>query len=327
MSGQVKSNGPERRRGHLIDDKRRRGISDLDERPTKQQRITGPDDQDADLSQPGLIPPYNCKVLPKSTKDPPLPHLKPGALSDAVFTHASVADGKYKGTPLATYEQLEFYGDAAIEFISTRLIFHNFGTLLTGKQSTLRQSIVNNKTLAKFSKRYGFPDKLKCTQMLRQSPQWEKTCADVFEAYVAALVLSTPDGFSVAERWLTELWMPLLPQQAENTVGISLNYKDELQRKIGGYNVTIKYEKINDPILEAAAARGGQEMKVGVYLTGWGCQRQEIGQAVGIGKTEAGILAAKDAFERKDSAMNEIVEKKRAHDAKRKAEKEAKEHG
>lgn len=301
--------------------------SDITEdRPVKQQRVNTDEAQKPVPIAFGRIPPYKSpsfSTLSSPNLYPKPPPIQDEAMASAVFTHSSVVDGKYSASAQSTYEQLEFYGDAAMELIATRLIFHNFPTLLTGKQSTLRQNLVNNKTLAKFSRRYEFPEALRCTQALRESPQWEKACADVFEAYVAAVVLSSPDGFHTAEKWLTELWKPFLPQEQAKRIGIDRNYKDELQRKIGGYGIVIKYEKINDPVLEAAAAKGGQKLKFGVYLTGWGLQKQELGQAVGIGKTEAGMLAAKDALERSDGMLEQIVETKRTHDEKRRAEKEA----
>lgn len=45
-----------------------------------------------------------------------------------------------------------------------------------------------------------------------QPKRWTKTKSDIFEDYVAAVILSRPEGggFQLVERWLTSLWLPEL---------------------------------------------------------------------------------------------------------------------
>jgi len=64
-----------------------------------------------------------------------------------------------------------------------------------------------------------------------------------------------------------------------------------------------------------------------VYLTGWGYERVKLGNAVGVGKKEAGMKAVLDAFENNGELIEEIVEKKRVAKEKREAEQEVKAKG
>lgn len=179
---------------------------------------------------------------PSSSSLPPLPPVAPGNLSTAPFTHPSAASSRYVSSstspktsidshlPQLNYERLEFLGDAYIEIIATRIIYARFPHLLTGKQARVREALVRNSTLADFADRYGFGRRVIGDKAMMGEGQgynghghnkgskgpkhktWEKMLADVFEAYVAAVVLSNIDnnGFGAAETWLEHLWAPLL---------------------------------------------------------------------------------------------------------------------
>lgn len=185
-------------------------------------------------------PSYHSMASRSASAFPALPALAPGNLSTAPFTHPSIASSKYTAsyTPgrQLNYERLEFLGDAYIEIIATRIIYARFPHLVTGKQARLRETLVRNSTLAGFATKYSFGSRIvgdrgilgegavvggyvHGTQLgpgmgQGQGPKaktWEKTLADVFEAYVAAVVLSdVVDGFKTVESWLEELWAPLL---------------------------------------------------------------------------------------------------------------------
>ena len=181
---------------------------------------------------------------------PELPEILPGPYSDVPFIHSSVAPidrvsgafleqkhrNKYAVSPKAgklsspmpnetprelNYERLEFLGDAYLGVIASNLIFSHFPHLPPGKQTTLRSNLVNNETLMHFSRAYGFDEKLQISGFFAhhmrdsESPKgnkgFNKILADVFEAYVAAIVLSDPEnGISRLEKWLKELWTPIL---------------------------------------------------------------------------------------------------------------------
>ena len=84
--------------------------------------------------------------------------------------------------------------------------------------------LVKNDTLTTFARGYGFEERAKLPAHLIAEMErgasgngkgkgkgWAKVLGDIFEAYVAAVVLDAPEGgFERAETWMRELWMPML---------------------------------------------------------------------------------------------------------------------
>lgn len=151
-----------------------------------------------------------------SAYPPPLPSLA-AHLQTAPFTHSSSADTR---SGKLNYERLEFFGDACLEMIATRLIFSRFPQLPVGRQSLLREKLVRNSTLAQYARMYGFQQRMIGTGMTGMTGKAEeKMLGDLVEAYIGALVLggspgedeesSSKGGFEVAEEWLTTLWVRL----------------------------------------------------------------------------------------------------------------------
>ncbi|KAF2158131.1 hypothetical protein K461DRAFT_318119 [Myriangium duriaei CBS 260.36] len=188
--------------------------------------------------------PFTSSPIPSTPFTLPLlPPILPGPYTDAPFIHRSVAPtDRVSGTSLApgiqdpgkelNYERLEFLGDAYLSLIASSLIFSRFPSLHPGQQSSLRSALVSNDTLQRFSRAYGFDTKLQATGLglggrgleaatrngskLRGNKGINKIYADVFEAYVAAAILSDPEGgYAKVERWLKELWTPILLESQE----------------------------------------------------------------------------------------------------------------
>ena len=155
-----------------------------------------------------------------------------------------------------------------------------------------------------------------------------KVNGDIFEAYVAAVVLSKPKGaklgtanadsfadpfggdapgFAVAEKWLTELWR--LSGKLKNVTKVDdEKSKGDLQRKLGGKGVLITYEQERERIV--LKDKGLEQYFMGVYLTGWGYQNQHLGSGEGLSKKAAGMAAARDALERSAKLIAEVEAKK-----------------
>lgn len=152
-----------------------------------------------------------------STTLPPLPPIKPQYQKTA-FCHKSLfTTSRELATSDLTYERLEFLGDAYIELFASRLIYESYSHLPAGRMSQVRELLVKNETLAELSRSYGFDQKIavgaEIGELLRDShgkgnKGYNKIVGDVFEAYVAAVVLSDFEGrgFEKAERWCRELW-------------------------------------------------------------------------------------------------------------------------
>ncbi|KAJ1705457.1 hypothetical protein AFCA_007721 [Aspergillus flavus] len=236
---------------------------------------------------------------------PVLPPIMDKVLERAVFTHPGVSNDTEK-----TYDRLEILGDAYIELIATKLIWKRFREIPSGRISQIRELLVKNETLAEYAAGYGLDRKAAVPQdYLRQSKRWTKTRADIFEAYVAAAIISHPvDGYRVVENWLTQLWLPKLSE-----LGIQkpvLNAKELLARKIMGKGIKLRYIDEHPP---AQQGPGMQTFFVGVYLTGWGWNNKHLGSGQGPNKTIAGNEAAHQALSN-EPMVEEITCAKRAYE-------------
>ena len=231
-------------------------------------------------------------------KYPDLPSISP-SLAAKVFTHSSVYSNSKTINVVNTYDRLEFLGDAYLEVIASRLLWGLFPDGSSGKLSSLRELLVKNETLAVFSRAYGFDKQLKFggdVAVTAGPSSMMKIHGDVFEAYVAAVVLSDGErGFADVEEWLTALWMPLL--RGVKTETVELKWKSELAKLIMAPGVRINY------VEEKRVAQKGKGLEtyfMGVYLTGWGFENQLLGRGSGLNKVTAGDEAAKAATENKD---------------------------
>ncbi|KAL4903550.1 hypothetical protein BDW74DRAFT_41741 [Aspergillus multicolor] len=253
------------------------------------------------LTGPGLeVPPLTWN----HTKSlPPLPPIPDEQLERAVLTHPGVSKD-----PKTTYDRLEILGDAYIELFSTKLIWNRFQHMPSGRMSQIRELLVKNETLAEYATRYGIDSRASVPPEFSNQPKrWIKTRGDIFEAYVAAVILSHPHGYAVAESWLSELWLPKL-ETLEESNSFS-QAKEALARKIMGKGAKLRYVDEKKPIQHKG---GTQSFFIGVYFTGWGWADKHLGSGQGSNKTIAGNRAAQQALENGD-LINKIIASKESH--------------
>lgn len=239
---------------------------------------------------------------------PPAPEID-SKYSEIVFTHPSVASKDSNISESASYDRLEFLGDAYLEVIASELIFDRFSNLTAGRMSQVRESLVKNETLAKVAEAYGWDKKIKNGfHLQRESPHaWIKIKGDVCEAYVAAVVLSHKDGLQVAKSWLQTLWASALDSVAARTPA-SDKSKVELSKRIAGKGAKIDYIDEKPPIVHKG--QGVETYFVGVYLTGWGWDNQFLGSGKGLSRNAAGQEAAAAAINNKP-LIDDIMAKRR----------------
>ncbi|GKZ27780.1 hypothetical protein AbraIFM66951_006110 [Aspergillus brasiliensis] len=239
---------------------------------------------------------------------PTLPPILDDMLERAVFTHPGVSNNTGP-----TYDRLEVLGDAYIELISTKLIWDRFRDIPSGRISQIREILVKNETLSGYASMYGLDSRASVPPDYRKQPKrWLKTKADIFEAYVAAVVLSDAgNGYRVAEEWLRQLWSPKLEKLGKPKS--ALHAKEELAKKIMGKGIKLDYIDERPP---AQRGRGLQTYFIGVYLTGWGWTREHLGSGQGSNKAIAGNEAAEQAL-LNEPLINKIMEAKKAHLAQR----------
>lgn len=158
--------------------------------------------------------------------------------------------------------------------------------------------------------------------------QYIKTLGDIFEAYVAAIVLSdSQNGYSISEKWMHTLWMPKLDAQdsAETGTPPPANAKNELAKRVMGKGIRLEYRD-SEPPDNSESAAGKTWYTIGAFLTGWGWSQTKLGQGRALNKSQAGVIAAARALE--NSLTEQISTIKRAHDdaiAKERAVKERQE--
>ena len=219
--------------------------------------------------------------------------------------------------------------------------------------------LIKNETLASFALSYGFEKRAKLPGDLmvtnrgsKEEKKWRKVLGDMFEAYVAAVVLGDPEhGFTTVEEWMRELWAPILaaddpvpssshplisttnptatnPQSSGDSVSTATQVSDfpkvTLSQKVMGKGIKLDYRhEINPDIVRRQARRDGKEkFKIGVYLTGWGFAGVCLGQGEGLNKVEAGDQAAIRALGHPITAEAEGRKRVFDHGVRRKREKE-----
>ena len=173
---------------------------------------------------------------------PRLPELASAELERAVFTHrghpghgrnGGGGDGSNTSSAGDNLEMFEWVGDSYVAMLASQFIFLTFVSngidesngsirgpsgggrpLDPSNASFLRQRLVRNLTLARYSVLYGFSVRAHLPAEFSgqgrkggtsaKGSERTKALADVFEGYVGALVLHT--GFQTAADWLKSLW-------------------------------------------------------------------------------------------------------------------------
>lgn len=232
----------------------------------------------------------------------------------------------------------EFKGDADIERAATNIIFYKYRNYLqVGEMSQVREQLVKNETLAEYSRAYHLDKKINVKDMKsmqrdshgKGNKGLTKIVADVFEAYVCAVILSAPDrhtGEEIVEKWLEALWAPRLERvMKENKVFTSRqnqqsnpaeryddNAKATLQKRIlRSTFVKLEYRKIGTVELKGAKL-GQNEWTVDLYLTAseYGIDQKFLARGKGRSLAEAGNWCAVQAMHGDNKKFIDDLEKK-----------------
>jgi len=142
------------------------------------------------------------------------------------LTHSSYASQSRRADVLDN-ERMEFYGDAVLGFLISKMLLSRFPHSGEGDLSCARASIVDTGTLA------GLAERLRLGEFLFLGPGEEKSggrtkksvLANSFEALAAAVCLD--GGIESAERFVERFFSPLL--EAEGLPEEGKDYKTKLQ--------------------------------------------------------------------------------------------------
>ncbi|KAF4512308.1 hypothetical protein G6O67_001466 [Ophiocordyceps sinensis] len=263
------------------------------------------------LPSPVAVTPWTSSEI--SSELPPLPKILDPELEEVAFTHPGFG-------LVQNYERLEWLGDAYIELIASSLIFQTFRREPSGRCSQLREILTRNTTLAQYFRRYNMHLRARLPVELVNAAEMGrgrssdkdrlKTQGDMFEAFVAAVVISDPQyGLNDIACWLKALWGHTIRDKIlENERFLSdtqpsnikpgylapgsgdLNAKDKLRAIVGAKGVTIRYEDIHGDCKHSEL--GLPLFTVGAYLDGWGEMNKLLGTGTALQKKEAGHKAA-----------------------------------
>lgn len=271
---------------------------------------------------PSFVPltPWHTEDIPSSL--PPLPPIMDPALERAALTHA----GSTTKPGEQSYERLEWLGDAYLYLMASALIYQTFPELPAGRCAQLREILVRNTTLSTYTVDYGlnkrikFPPEFNLHNHTNGPSAKDKTkikvMGDIFESYVAGVILGTPDGLALVSSWMKTLWGKELAEEIRKEHG------KRAKAALSGTNTTGSEDSVSSPVVtepkvrlvQAIGAKGVQityrdegpprnEKKtglpwftVGVYLDGWGETNFRLGIGSALSKKEAGAKAAQAAL-------------------------------
>lgn len=269
---------------------------------------------------PMLITPWTVDDI--SPALPPLPPADP-QLADAAFRHQALSTANE-----LAYDRLEWIGDANLYLLSTYFIFSTFGGLDPGKSSQMRELLVRNQTLAAYFREYGLESRAKVPAFIRlgQGKDGVKVQGDMFEAYVAAVILSDRErGPARAVAWLKALWARTVADDIrragqrpetqrvqemghDRTADEGATAKLRLNQALRVPGVDLIYEDV--PTKQKNKHNKSPMYSVKLFLKGWGEQKKELGWGTGVSKKEAGQKAAVMALANKKQMAVYVARKK-----------------
>ncbi len=196
-------------------------------------------------------------------------------LLSTALTHTSYANEHN----CASYERLEFLGDAVLELISSDYIFKT-NKYNEGEMSRKRSVFVCENALYEYAKELDLKSYIKLGNGIREANK--TVIADVFEAVIGAMYLEK--GLDTVRDFFNTLIVPYI----ESNVDFLMDYKSTLQELVQTEKKSVEYVLVNE---------GGPAHKkffvVDVIIDGI-----VYGQGKGGSKKEAEQHAAKAAIEK-----------------------------
>lgn len=281
---------------------------------------------------------------------PPLPPILDPAMELAAFTHA----GACKEPGDRSYDKLEWLGDAYLYLMATSFIYLTFPHIKHGDMCHIREVLVRNSTLGGYSVDYGFDTRIiypaeyhfdgRQGSARVSAKERDKVLGDVFEAHVAAIILSDPiGGVAKTASWIKSLWSTTISEQiksgtwrgwkaAPSLLAPTMSLTPSHQVQVpGGSQVCDARQTLNAELalanprvlieyrsLEADWKRNQKRdpltnhrlFTVGAYLVGYG-ETVLLGSGTDKKKKDANLKAAQKALDNK-KLMNVYRVKKQA---------------
>lgn len=283
--------------------------------------------------------------IPKS--HPPLPPILDPTQEKMAITHHGTREKSWQ----LSYENLEFLGDAFIYHVASEYISQTFPHLSPGRCSQVRERLLRNSNLSKYTLHYGLDKRAKLPDEFKgdgrsggsraRDEQRQKVYGDLFEAYVGALIRSDARGVERAQQWLKPLWALTIEedirgeylrrgeqQTAAKSSLVPATERDgrgdapvapivpklQLLNLIGCSAVKLRYEDAPGKPKKEKNSRLPL-FAIDLWVDGWG-KTECLGHGSGLSKKDAGSKAAQLAMLNK-KALKFYIDKKDAYMAAR----------
>jgi ribonuclease-3 len=203
-------------------------------------------------------------------------------LITAALTHTSYAS-EHEGA--ASYERLEFLGDAVLELATTEIIFSEMSDSAEGAMTKLRAAVVDEATLARVARLWLVPEAvlLGVGEERSGGRDRDSILSDVVEAVLAAVYID--GGLQAAASVVDATWRPIISERLSRPH--TSDARSQLQEQLAqnGKEVTFTYTRSGPDHAAVFAATASVEGNV-------------IAQGSGGSKKAAAIDAARIALHR-----------------------------
>ncbi len=216
-------------------------------------------------------------------------HFRDVGLFWEALTHSSY---EAEHGDVASYERLEFLGDAVLELVTTHLIFCTLPDAPEGAMTKIRASVVDARTLALLARDLGLPDVIRLGKGEDQSGGRDRdsTLSDVIEALLGAVFLD--GGWEGADRVVRALWAPII-ESRDPSSGVT-DPRSRLQEVLAREGKTVSF----------AYDRSGPDHAVQFKATAF-VDGVQIATGTGSSKKAAAIDAARTAIAPDDSGLSQ----------------------
>jgi len=208
------------------------------------------------------------------------------SLLQRALTHRSYLN-ENPDYPLSDNERLEFLGDAVLDFLTAKYLYHHFPEMAEGGLTSLRAALVKRETLARFATAWNLGEHLLLSRGEAESGGREREailCA-AFEALMGAILLD--QGLQAAEELIVRCIEP----------GVGRILEEELYRAAKSLLQELIQGQLQiTPVYRTVAERGpdhAKEFTVEVLIGD-----EVYGRGLGHNKQIAEQEAAKVALQR-----------------------------
>ncbi len=196
----------------------------------------------------------------------------------SALTHTSGAN-----TRLASFERLEFLGDAVLGLVCVEQLYRRFPEYQEGDMTKVKSAVVSRTACAQFSEELNLGDYLFVGRGMRPRGLPSNMLADVFESIVGAIYLD--GGMDAAQPFIVRFLDPEIDRVIRDEA--TNNYKSHLQQLVQReYGGTPKYQ-----VLDEQGPDHHRSFKIAVLVGG-----QRFPAAWGPNKKIAESRAAQNAL-------------------------------